>query len=61
MWDRIPSNGISLDWDAKVLDGDLDNPLFFDTANQGKENLGYMISNHHIRKAAYEVVKPLKM
>lgn len=60
MWAKIPAKSISLIKDAKVLNGSLDDPLFFDHRKSGKENLGYMISNHLIRKAAYEVVKPLK-
>lgn len=60
MWAKIPSKSISLIKDAKVLNGDLDDALFFDHRKSGKENLGYMISNHLIRKAAYDVVKPLK-
>ena len=60
MWGRIPEKGISLIKDAKVLNGSLDNPLFFDHRKSGKDNLGYMISNHLIRKAAYEVVKSKK-
>lgn len=60
MWDRIPDASISLIKDAKVLNGNLNSPLFFDHRTSGKDNLGYMISNHLIRKAAYEVVKPLK-
>lgn len=60
MWNKIPAKSISLIKDAKVLNGNLNDPLFFDHRKSGKENLGYMISNHLIRKAAYEVVKPLK-
>ncbi len=60
MWDRIQDKDISLIKDAKVLNGDLENPLFFDHTKSGKENLGFMISNHHIRRAAYEVTKPFK-
>lgn len=60
MWGRIPSRDISLIKDAKVLNGDLSDPLFFDHRNSGKENLGFMVSNHLIRKAAYEVVKGSK-
>ncbi len=60
MWAKIPEKGISLIKDAKVLDGGFENPLFFDHRKSGKDNLGFMISNHLIRKAAYEVVKPLK-
>lgn len=60
MWDRIQDKDISLIKDAKVLNGDLENPLFFDHTKSGKENLGFMISNHHIRRAAYEVTKPFR-
>ncbi|OIN86698.1 MAG: hypothetical protein AUJ12_05325, partial [Alphaproteobacteria bacterium CG1_02_46_17] len=60
MWGRIADKDISLIKDAKVLNGTLDSPLFFDHRKSGKENLGFMISNHHIRRAAYEVVKPYK-
>ena len=60
MWDKIPDKSISLIKDAKVLNGNLSDALFFDHRKSGKENLGYMISNHLIRKSAYEVVKPLK-
>lgn len=60
MWGKIPAKSISLIKDAKVLNGDLNDPLFFDHRKSGKENLGYMISNHLIRKAAYDVVKLLK-
>ena len=60
MWSKIPSESISLIKDAKVLNGDLNDALFFDHRTSGKDNLGYMISNHLIRKAAYNIVKPLK-
>lgn len=60
MWAKIPAKSISLIKDAKVLNGDLNDALFFDHTQSGKDNLGFMISNHLIRKAAYEVVKPLK-
>ncbi|HOO51176.1 MAG TPA: 5-demethoxyubiquinol-8 5-hydroxylase UbiM [Alphaproteobacteria bacterium] len=60
MWSRIKDADISLIKDAKVLNGDLNDPLFFDHTKSGKENLGFMISNHHIRRAAYEVCKPYK-
>lgn len=60
MWDRIKDKDISLIKDARVLNGDLNDPLFFDHKKSGKDNLGYMISNHHIRRAAYEVCKPYK-
>lgn len=60
MWARIADKDISLIKDAKVLNGDLERPLFFDHRKSGKDNLGYMISNHHIRRAAYEVCQPYK-
>lgn len=60
MWAKISAKSISQIKDAKVLNGDLNDPLFFDHTKSGKDNLGFMISNHLIRKAAYDVVKPLK-
>jgi ubiquinone biosynthesis UbiH/UbiF/VisC/COQ6 family hydroxylase len=60
MWHRIPAPSISLIKDAKVLNGSLDDPLFFDHRLSGKNHLGYMISNHLIRKAAFEAIQSHK-
>lgn len=60
MWSKIPPKSISLIKDAKVLNGDLKDALFFDHRASGKDNLGFMLSNHLIRKATYDAVKPMK-
>ena len=57
MWDRIDPNAISLIKNAKVLNGDSDYALHFSHTESGEDNLGFMTSNHLIRKAAYEAVK----
>ena len=57
MWDRIDSDKISLIKDAKVLNGDSDYALHFSHKEAGADNLGFMISNNLLRKAAYDSVK----
>ncbi|MCB9990843.1 MAG: 5-demethoxyubiquinol-8 5-hydroxylase UbiM [Rhodospirillales bacterium] len=57
LWDLIPDDGISLIRSAKVLNGKSSYALHFDYRESGKDNLGFMISNHLIRKAAYDAVK----
>ncbi len=60
MWGRIPKERIALIKTAKVLNGDSDYALHFDHREAGEDNLGFMISNNMIRKAAYESVKGFK-
>ena len=57
MWDRIDPDAISLIKNAKVLNGDSDYALHFSHKEAGEDNLGFMTSNHLIRKAAYDSVK----
>ncbi len=57
LWDLIPDEEIALIKDAKVLDGDSPYALHFDHKDAGKDNLGFMISNHMIRKAAYDAIQ----
>lgn len=45
---------------AKVMNGDSPFTLTFDSRTAGKEALGYLVSNHFIRKAAYQIVKGQK-
>lgn len=45
---------------AKVLDGTSPYTLTFDSRAAKKEALGYLVANHRIRKAAYDVVKGQK-
>ena len=54
MWDLIPNENISFIKAAKVLNGNSPYALSFDYKEAGEENLGFMISNNNIRKAAYE-------
>ncbi len=56
-WDLIPDDDIALIKRAKVMNGNSPYALSFDHKEVGKDNLGFMISNHLIRKAAYESIK----
>ena len=64
MWDLIPKDEIYPLHDAKVLNGQSDYQLHFPQPTQARgeptDCLGYLISNHNIRKAAYEVVSKLE-
>jgi ubiquinone biosynthesis hydroxylase, ubiH/ubiF/visC/COQ6 family len=63
MWDLIPKDEIYPLRDAKVLNGHSDYQLHFPQPTEARgepaDCLGYLISNHNIRKAAYEVVSQL--
>lgn len=63
MWDLILKDEIYPLRDAKVLNGHSDYQLHFPQPTQARgepaDCLGYLISNHNIRKAAYEVVSKL--
>lgn len=63
MWDLIPKDEIYSLRDAKVLNGHSDYQLHFPQPTEARgepaDCLGYLISNHNIRKAAYEVVSKL--
>ncbi len=54
IWDRIPEQEIAPLREAKVLDGESDYTLEFDTEGRAVNELGYLISNHVIRKATYQ-------
>lgn len=60
IWDLMPAEEISLIKDAKVLNSTSPYTLSFDHKISGKDNLGFMVSNHLIRKAAYDAAKDLK-
>ena len=64
MWDLIPKDEIYPLRDAKVLNGQSDYQLHFPQPTQARgepaDCLGYLISNHNLRKAAYEVVSKLE-
>lgn len=63
IWRLIPENEIYPLRDAKVLNGQSDYQLHFPQPTEARgepaDCLGYLISNHNIRKAAYEVVSKL--
>lgn len=58
MWQRVPENEIYRLRDAKVYNGTSDYSLHFPQPTKARggvtDRLGNLISNHHIRKAAYE-------
>ena len=53
MWELFGDGEISLIKDAKVLNGNSSYTLNFDHEEAGEDNLGFLISNQNIRKAAY--------
>lgn len=54
VWDRIPQARKSLIKKAHVLNGNSPYALSFHHEGTGKENLGFMVSNNAIKKAAYD-------
>ena len=56
IWPLIPAGEIGRIRQARVLNGESSYSLQFDQRETSKEELGYMVSNHLIRKAAYESV-----
>lgn len=56
-WSRIDADAICPIRQAKVFDGTSHYFLNFDRGNESVEPLGYIISNHLIRKALYEEVE----
>ncbi len=57
VWSRIDADAIGPIRQARVLDGTSQYFLNFDRGNESVEPLGYIISNHVIRKALYEEVE----
>lgn len=56
-WSRIPPDEISPIRKAEVLDGDSSYSLSFDRSSLTVDALGYLVSNHLIRKALCEEVE----
>ena len=54
VWKRISSDLISPIKEAKVLDGNSSYALHFDSHKVHKEALGYLVSNHLIKKVLYK-------
>lgn len=59
VWELIPETEIFPICEAKVLDGDSPYTLQFDSEDIAENFLGFNVSNHLIRKAAYEKAKTL--
>ena len=61
IWQRIPENEIYRLRDAKVFNGKSDYTLHFKEPSKARggatDRLGNLISNHNIRRAAYEAAK----
>lgn len=57
LWTRIPEAEISPLRDAKVFNGPSRYAMEITHADGGSEQLGYLVANHLIRRAAYECVK----
>ncbi len=54
---HIPAKEISPIRQASVMNGTSFYALNFDSRDEGQEALGYLVSNHLVRKAAYDTVK----
>ncbi len=59
-WDRMPSDQVFPINEARVLDGDSSYELQFDRRKAKVDALGYITSNHVIRKSLYETAADLK-
>jgi ubiquinone biosynthesis UbiH/UbiF/VisC/COQ6 family hydroxylase len=59
-WNLIPEGKISLIKEAKVLNGNSPYALAFHHEEAGEENLGFMISNNVIKKAAFDSISDAK-
>lgn len=57
LWQRIDPQAISPLRDARVLNGPSLYDMNIDHRDSKKQELGYLVSNYLIRKAAYEAVK----
>jgi hypothetical protein len=57
---RISKNNIAPIKQASVINGISSYALNFDSRDENKDALGYLVSNYLIRKAAYDSVKPQK-
>ncbi len=57
LWGRIDPDAISPLRDARVLNGPSLYAMNIDHRDSKKQELGYLVANHLIRKSAYEAVK----
>lgn len=56
VWARLPEQDISPLKDAAVFDGESEQPMRITHQDGGRECLGWLIANQHIKKAAYDAV-----
>jgi ubiquinone biosynthesis UbiH/UbiF/VisC/COQ6 family hydroxylase len=54
IWERFPAAEVAPIREARVLNGTSSFFLQFDTRGSGKTELGYLVSNHLIRRMAFE-------
>ncbi|MCH7816752.1 MAG: 5-demethoxyubiquinol-8 5-hydroxylase UbiM [Proteobacteria bacterium] len=54
VWARLPVDSVSPIKEAKVLNGNSPYSLNFDARGESLDALGYLVSNHHIRKALFD-------
>lgn len=59
LWDRLHEDEVGTLRDAMVLDGNDRNGLMFRHDEAGRSQLGWLLSNHAIRRAAYAEVMEL--
>lgn len=60
VWSRLPANEISPIMEARVLDGTSSYFLHFDHNKNGSEPLGYLVSNHLLRRALFRGIETFK-
>ncbi len=60
LWEHIPERDIGILRDARVLDGDGSRSLLFRHQDAGRDQLGWLVSNHAIRRAAWAGVENLE-
>jgi len=60
IWQRFPAGSVSPIREARVVDGTSPYTLNFDSAKDDFDALGYLVSNHLIRKALYEATEELE-
>lgn len=58
-WSRMPKEDVFPIKEARVVDGDSKYALHFDRAEIPEDMLGYIVSNHLIRKAVFEKASSL--
>ncbi len=57
LWDRLPDDDIATLRDALVIDGDARPGLRFLHSDAGHPQLGWLVPNHAIRRAAFDAVQ----